>query len=59
MGTGKLIFREGAAIALALIDTREANNILKKASKSKFKVIRKAFDRTETIRAVSGENTND
>jgi hypothetical protein len=59
MGTGKLIFREGAAIALALIDTREANNILKKASKSKFKVVRKAFDRTETIRAVSGENTND
>jgi len=59
MGTGKLIFREGAAIALALIDTREAKNILKKASKSKFKVIRKAFGRTETIRAVSGENTND
>jgi hypothetical protein len=58
MGSGKLIFREGAAIALALLDTPEAKDILQKASKSKFGVIRKAFDRTKTI-TVSGENTND
>jgi hypothetical protein len=58
MGSGKLIFREGAAIALALLDTPEAKDVLQKASKSRFKVIRKAFDRTKTI-TVSGENTND
>ncbi len=57
MGSGKLIFREGAAIALALLDTPEAKDVLQKASKSRFKVIRKAFDRTRTI-TVSGENTN-
>ncbi|MEN8232839.1 MAG: HEAT repeat domain-containing protein [Thermodesulfobacteriota bacterium] len=57
MGSGKLIFREGAAIALALLDTPEAKDVLQKASKSRFKVIRKAFDRTKTI-TVSGENTN-
>ena len=49
MGSGKLIFREGAAIALALLDTPEAKDVLQKASKSRFKVIRKAFDRTKTI----------
>ncbi len=59
MGSGKLIFREGAAIALALLDTPKATDVLLKASKSRFKVIRKAFDRTKTISDVSGENTND
>jgi len=59
MGSGKLVFRKGAAIALALLATPEAKNVLQKASKSRFKVIRKAFDRTKTIRALSGENTND
>ena len=58
MGSGKLIYREGAAIALALLDTPEAKDVLLKASKSRFRVIRKAFDRTKTI-TVSGENTND
>jgi HEAT repeat protein len=58
MGSGKLNFREGAAIALALLDTPEAKDVLQKASKSRFKVIRKAFDKTKTISAVSGENTN-
>jgi len=58
MGSGKLIFREGAAIALVLLDTPAAKDILQKASKSRFKVTRKAFDRTKTI-TVSGENTND
>jgi len=58
MGSGKLIFREGAAIALALIDTPEAKDVLQRASKSKFQLIRKAFDRTKTI-TVFGENAND
>jgi hypothetical protein len=58
MGSGKLIFREGAAIALALLDIPEAKDVLQKASKSRFRVIRKAFDRTKTISDVSGENTN-
>ncbi|UCH45184.1 MAG: hypothetical protein JSV11_00305 [Nitrospiraceae bacterium] len=59
MGSGKLIFREGAAIALALLDTPEAKDVLQNAAKSKFKVIRKAFERTRTLRDVSGENPND
>ena len=59
MGSGKPVFREGAAIALALLDTPEAKNVLQKASESRYKVIRKAFDRTKTISALSGENTND
>ena len=58
MGSGKLVFREGAAIALALINTPEAKDVLLKASKSKFNVIGKAFDKTKKI-TVSGENTND
>ncbi len=58
MGSGKLIFREGAAIALALLDTPEAKDVLQKASKSRFKVIRKAFDGTKRL-TVSGDNTND
>jgi len=59
IGSGKLIFREGAAIALALLDTPEAKNVLQKASISRFKVIRKASDRTMTIRSAAGEKTND
>jgi hypothetical protein len=55
--SGKLIYREGAAIALALLNTPESKDVLQKASKSRSKVIRKAFDRTKTI-TVSGENTN-
>ncbi len=58
MGSGRLIFREGAAIALVLLNTPDAKVNLQKASMSKFKVIRKAFDKTKTI-TVSGENTND
>ena len=59
MGSGKLIFREGAAIALALLDTREAMAVLQEASQSRFKVIRKAIDRTKSISNASGENIND
>jgi hypothetical protein len=54
IGSGKLVFREYAAIALALLNTLEAKNVLQKASKSRFKVIRKAFDRTKTIRLSLG-----
>jgi len=57
-GSGKLIFRESAAVALALLDSPEAKDVLQKASKSRFKVVRKAFERTKTI-TVSGEKTND
>jgi hypothetical protein len=59
MGSGKAVFRDGAAIALALLDTPDANNVLQKASKSRFKVIRKAFDRTKTMGLLSGKTTND
>lgn len=58
MGAGKLIFREGAAIALALLDTPDAKNVLQQASLSRFGVIRKAFAKTKN-RTVSGENPND
>jgi hypothetical protein len=59
IGSGKLVYREGAAIALELIDTLEAKDVLVKASKSKFKVIRKASHRTMAGNDISGENTND
>lgn len=59
MGSGKLFFRECAAIALAWLGSPEAKEVLQKASKSRFKVIRKALDRTKSICAVAGENTND
>jgi hypothetical protein len=58
MGSGKLIFREGAAIALALLNTPEAKDVLLKASKSRFSVISKAYNRTKTI-TDSGEKPND
>ena len=58
MGTGKLIFREGAAIGLAFLDTQEAKDVLQKASESRFKVIREAYDATKTV-TVSGENNNE
>jgi hypothetical protein len=58
MGSGKLIFREGAAIALELLDTPEAKDVLQKASTSRFNVITKAYDRTKTITG-SGEKPND
>ena len=57
IGSGKLVFREGAAMSLALLDTPEAKDALQKASQSKFRVIRKALDRIKTI-TVSGEKNN-
>ena len=59
IGTGKLTYRESAAIALAMLDTPEAKDVLQKASKSRFKVIRKAFHRTVERNNTSGENIND
>lgn len=58
MGSGNLIFREGAAVALALLDTPVAKSVLQEAAKSRFGVIRKAFARTKAI-TVSGEKAND
>ena len=58
-GSGKPIFREGAAIALALINTTEANSALQEASKSRFRVIRNAFDKTKHISSFSGKKIND
>ncbi|MDX1776807.1 MAG: hypothetical protein R3297_09515, partial [Desulfobulbales bacterium] len=58
MGSGKLYFRESAAVALALLDTPEAEDVLRKASESRFKVIRKAFTGTKTL-TVPGETSND
>ncbi len=58
MGSGKPIFREGAAIALALINTTEANSALQAASKSRFKVVRDAFDKTKRISSFSGKKIN-
>jgi len=52
MGSGKLIFREGAAIALALLDTAEARDVLQQAATSRFQVIRKAVARIKTIRSL-------
>jgi hypothetical protein len=59
IGSGKPVFRQGAAIALALLDTPEAEDALKKASKSRFKVIRNAFDSRPTASGVSGEKNDD
>jgi hypothetical protein len=42
-GFGKEIHRQGAATALALMDTREAKDLLLEASQSKFPVIRQAL----------------
>lgn len=57
IGSGKLVFREGAAVALALLNIPEAKDVLQKASKSKFRVIRKALAKTKTI-TVPGEKTD-
>jgi len=58
IGLGKLTYREGAAIALALLDTPKAKDVLLTASKSRFAVIRSAFAKTKDRADVSGEKTN-
>jgi len=55
IGSGKLIFREGAAAALALLDTPAAKDVLRKAARSRFRVIRKALAGARAI-TDSGEN---
>lgn len=57
-GSGKPVFREGAAIALALLDTPEAKDVLLKASKSSFTLVRKSLDKTKNIN-LSGDKTVD
>ena len=59
MGLGKSIYRENAAVALALIDTMEARNVLLKGSKSRFKVIREASNGATAKNGVSGEYADD
>jgi hypothetical protein len=59
VGFGKPVHREGSAIALALLDNEQAEDILLKASKSMFKVIRGAFDKAMSMRDTSGEKIND
>ena len=59
IGLGKLIYRERAAIALALLDTPKAEDVLLTASKSRFTVIRSALAGTKAIRDASGENAHD
>ena len=58
-GTGKLIHRQGAACALALIDTWEAKDVLLKASNSKFPVVRRAFQEYMTTINEPGGQSNE
>ncbi|KPK28523.1 MAG: hypothetical protein AMJ61_02020 [Desulfobacterales bacterium SG8_35_2] len=56
-GVGKLIHRQGAATALALMDTREAKDILQEASRSKHQVIQQAvYAATARIEAQQGKS---
>ena len=57
-GLGRPVHREGAATALALLDKKQAQNILMKASKSRFKVIRNAFQKAMAAKETSGEDNN-
>ena len=57
-GLGRPVHREGAATALALLDKKQAENTLMKASKSRFKVIRNAFQKAMAARETSGEDNN-
>ena len=58
MGSGKLLYRQAAAIALTLLNTSEAKDILLKASTSKFRIIREASEKAMARSDFSGENTN-
>jgi len=49
MGTGKPVFRQGAAQALLFIGTPEAKDAVKKASESSFEVVRNALNRIKGI----------
>ena len=58
MGLGKFIYREGAAFALALLNTKEARDVLLKASESRFRVVREASRTAMASSNISGENTD-
>jgi HEAT repeat protein len=58
IGLGKPLHREGAAIALNLLDSQQTKSILLKASKSRFRVIRDGYHRAMTKSDSSGEGTN-
>jgi hypothetical protein len=58
-GFGKSVHREGAATALALLNSWESQDILMEASKSKYKIIREAFRKAMITIFKSGENVND
>jgi hypothetical protein len=56
-GFGKELHRQGAATALALMDTWETKDILLEASKSRYQVIRQAFQKAMAkIDALRGNN---
>jgi hypothetical protein len=55
IGLGRPVHREGAAIALALLGSQQAEKTLLKASLSKFKVIKDALQKAMQVRDVSGE----
>jgi hypothetical protein len=57
-GLGKPVHREGAATALALLESRQAENILLEASKSRFRVIREASHKAPTRNNAEGEGRN-
>ena len=59
MGLGKPVHRDGAAMALALLDSKLAENILLAASKSRFQVIRDAYYRAAKKGDAPGIDPND
>jgi len=58
-GIGKLIHRQGAACGLTLLDTWEAKDVLLKASRSKFPVVRQAFEESMAIINDPGGQANE
>ncbi len=57
-GFGKLVHREGAATALALMKTTESQDILIEASKSKFSSVKEAFRNAMLTLDASEEKSN-
>ena len=58
IGVGKPVHREGAATALALLENDQAEDILLKASNSRFKIIRNAYHKAMKTRSRSGVEIN-
>jgi HEAT repeat protein len=57
-GFGKLVHREGAATALALMNSWEAQDVLMKASSSRSSIIREAYNRAMSVLDSEGGNNN-